>query len=243
MHRSSLRLLAATACLVAAPVVAAEPEVPVANPAEATRAIWQAVAAVGKAPHGTLYANVQIDSDGRATIGDLFGTLQRHEPALAIVRAAMPALVFARPKEWNATQPWVVFWMFQNQGCRERAFDAPPAVTVVRVCLDVNAPARTPDAPSVRFESSRPYAPADQVLNRNIDCPYPKESRRRREIGTAAVLIRVDAKGAGHPIRLVESSQHAELDDASMACSRKLRYVPPADGAPVVLRWTWALEP
>jgi protein TonB len=55
---------------------------------------------------------------------------------------------------------------------------------------------------------------------------YPRRARLRGWEGTVRIAVRVDAAGQILQLRVVESSHHAVLDRAALACLDRIRQVP-----------------
>lgn len=247
----ALALTLAVAGLPNASVRAADlVELPVENVADATLAIREALRSSGVAPTGTMSANVTLDETGRPRVGEMFGSLQREEAVRALVRSGTAALKLTIPDGWAAAHPtrqWVVFWSFQNKGCKERLYDVPADATLVRVCLDVDDGGSLREPPSIRFEPYTRGHRVEMVRPQPGDpCPYPIASRRLGEQGAGAFLVRIDAEGRATALRMVESSGFPRLDEATRSCVTNLRYLPfggvEAEDGIGWVRWTWRLS-
>lgn len=221
-------------------------DVVVGNVAESTQAVLRALKDARVLPQGTVYTNVTLDDDGRARLGDLFGSLQLDELATDIVRAATPALRFAMPSDWLSPltrRAWAVFWAFQNEECQEQVFDVPRDVTLIRVCAN-RSDSRYPKV-RVRFEPNVHATTVQPKTLMPMECKYPTSARARGESGATNILLRVDAAGSARALRTVESSGSRQLDEAARDCFERGSFEPwggtaPGDGL-LIVRWTWML--
>jgi len=96
--------------------------------------------------------------------------------------------------------------------------------------------------------AQRPTGASLAVL-RPLDSSYPPKSRRLGQEGTVTVRVQVGRDGVPTDCRVVGTSGHADLDQAT--CDKMLltRYAPPADdrGEPAASTFTqavrWVLDP
>lgn len=104
----------------------------------------------------------------------------------------------------------------------------------IRHLLRGNSPSSSPEPSALQTNPTPSTAePAQPQRVQCIRCDkpeYPIEARNRGLQGQARVAVDVDANGNVTNVRIIQSSGHAELDEAAMRQARQWKFTPSASG-------------